>query len=106
MNTENFVKRPLEVAYVWGIVDKTARTLDKYELIIPEIEDVIRSIVLTRPEDHFNAVVTILQELARHESESPVIKELMDGLRQDFWHGIDADILQHEGEYYVTSVAD
>jgi len=106
MSIEKFMKRPLEVAYVWDIMDKIGRTLEKYELIIPEVEEVIRGIVMTNPEDHFNAVVIILQELGRHESESPFIKEMMEGVRQDFWHGIDPDIIKHEGEFYVTSVAD
>jgi hypothetical protein len=106
MNDHEWIKRPLEEAYVQGIIDKIARTLDKYELVIPEVDDVIREIVATKPEDYFGVVVVISQTLIKYESVSPFMTELVAGVRQDFWHGINEDFEKHEGEYYVTSVTD
>lgn len=100
------MKRPLEVAYVQTILDKIGRTMDKYNLLIPEVHDALQEITSARPEDHFGAVVIVLQTIAKYESGSPFMKELSDGVRQDLWHGIDEAYEKHEGEFYITSVAD
>jgi hypothetical protein len=106
MSYQDLIKRPLEIEYVQAIIDKLTRTLEKYELVIPEINDLIRDIVTTDPADHFGAVVAIVENLMKHKTVSPFMDELAENVKQDFWHGVNEDLPRHEGEFYINSVAD
>ena len=49
MSDSEWIKRPLEFQYVDGILEKLTRTLEKYELIIPEVNEMIRKYALKGP---------------------------------------------------------
>lgn len=106
MAFEELIKRPLEIQYVQGILDKLTRTLEKYELVIPEIDNMIQEIVSTQPEDHFEVVITIIEKLMKYKSASPFMNELAENVKRDFWHGVNEDLPKHEGEFYIDSVTD
>jgi hypothetical protein len=106
MAFEELIKRPLEIQYVQGILDKLTRTLEKYELVIPEIDEMIQETVSTKPEDHFGIVITIVEKLMKYKSASPFMNELAENVKRDFWHGVNADLPKHDGEFYIDSVAD
>jgi hypothetical protein len=102
----DLIKRPLSYEYVDTIIDKLARTLDKYQLIIPEMDDMVREITTTRPKDNFDALMTILTKITEYQSVSPFMDELAEGVKQDFWHGVNEEFPRHEGEFYIISAAD
>ncbi len=106
MSDDDWIKRPLEFQYVDGILEKLARTLEKYELIIPEVNEMVREIVSTTPKDHFEIVVTIIEKVMKYKTTSPFMNELAENMRQDFWHGMNKEIPPHKGEFYIDSQAD
>ena len=106
------MKQPLDPDYLNGMIEKVLLTLEKYELIIPGIPEMIQEIDENLPDDddedddHPGAVVVILKVLGKYKSASPFMIEMTKGFLQDFYHAVNKDLPKHEGEFYVTSVAD
>ena len=106
MTSDDFIKRPLSYAYVDAMLEKLALTFEKYELIIPEISELQAEIVSTKPKDDFEVVMTIIEKLKEYKTRSPLMRELADNVAQDFYHGVNEEISQHKGEFYINSSAD
>jgi hypothetical protein len=111
MELSELMKQPLNADYLQGMVEKVLLTLDKYELIIPGIPDILQEMFETMPtdeeeEDYHGAIVAVLKVLGKYRSSSPFMIELTEGLKQDLCHAISKDFPKHEGEFYVSSVAD
>lgn len=105
-------KKIVDVGYLENVIEKVLLTLEKYELIIPEIPDMLDKMEenLSRDDedkDHplwaTRAVFTVLGE---YKSRSPFMIELWDSMMQDVCHGFDKNHPKHEGEFYVRSVTD
>lgn len=106
MSNDDFIKRPLEVKYVDDMLEKLMRTCEKYELIVPEINELTVEIVNTNPKDKFEAVVIIIDKLMKYKTRSPLMRELAENVTQDFYHGVNEKIPPHKGEFYINSSAD
>ena len=106
MKNDDFIKRPLEHKYVDDMLEKLARTFEKYELIIPEISELQAEIVDTTPKDHFDSVIIIIDKLMKYKTRSPLMRELAENVTQDFYHGVNEKIPPHKGEFYINSSAD
>ena len=106
MTNHDIIKRPLSYKYVDAMLEKLALTFEKYELIIPEISELQAEIVSTKPKDDFEVVMTIIEKLKKYETRSPLMRELADNVAQDFYHGVNEEISQHKGEFYINSSAD
>ncbi len=106
MDYKQLIKRPLEIQYVQGILEKLTRTLEKYELAILEIDEMICEISQTKPEDHFNAVIIVIEKLMKYKTASSFMNELAENVKQDFWHGVNEDLPPHKGEFYINSTVD
>jgi hypothetical protein len=106
MDNHELFKRPLEIEYVQGILEKLVFTLEKYELVIPEVSDMIAEIVQSKPADHFTAVLAVIDALMKYRSTSPFMNQLAENVKMDFLHGVNGELPKHEGEFYIMSVTD
>jgi hypothetical protein len=111
MDSDDFIEfqtRPLAVEYVQGILEKFADTIDKYSPLIPEVDNFLNEVweKNPNPEDQFSAVMTIIELLTKYKSTSPLMTELFQNVKMDFWHGLNESLPKHEGEFYIDSVAD
>jgi hypothetical protein len=107
MDLNDFITRPLSFEYVDTIVEKFALTCDKYEGLIPELDQMVQEIVAgPMPKDHFSIVLRIVEKLSKHKSDSPFMKELFENIQQDFLHGLNEKVPRHKGKYYINSVGD
>ena len=84
MDYDKLIKRPLETEYVNGILEKLNRTFEKYELVIPEVENMLRDIVVTKPNDHFSALMIIIETLMKYKTASPFMDELAKHVKTGF----------------------
>ena len=96
--------------YVFNYVfKKLSDTFDKYRNILPPVSEVEEAITKGEHDDEaiFTVTVNILTVIKKHAETSPLIAEIFENLRRDFWHGITPkQVKKHEGKYYIDSVAD
>jgi len=94
---------------------KISDTFDKYRASLPAIEDVERAITKSREAQYhdddgeliFAETMHILNTIKEHAKTSPLVAEIFENVRRDFWHGIDPDkVSKHQGKYYIDSVGD
>ena len=91
------------------IFKKLSDTFDKYRLILPPVSEVEEAITkVDQDEDDFFALTMhVLSVIKKHAENSPLIAEIQENVKRDFWHGIDPKkVQQHQGKYYIDSVVD
>jgi hypothetical protein len=99
---------PLSYDYVFNhVFKKLSDTFEKYRNILPAIDDVERAIVSQKAGDPFQMTVDAIEMLKTHGEKSELVHEIFENVKQDFWHALEPELIaQHQGKYYINSIAD
>lgn len=73
---------------------------------MPALEDVEHAILSKENDDDpFKLLMIVVEMLKSHGEKSPLVQEIFENFRIDFWHGLlPEQVKQHVGRYYIDSV--
>lgn len=107
MNLQDYMTRPLSTDYVANMIEKLTRTTEKYQYVIPQVDDFVQDLCSKDyGDDFFQMTMLVVEALQRHKDDSPIMKEIAKNWKMDIWHGLNEKLPKHTGEYYIDSVAD